>query len=608
MAWEARSFIDLRQDPDATVLSRVTSGGTDDGYVQIPIGFDFPFYGSDFDRVYASTNGLLTFGSGSTTFSNSTIPSTSGPENLIAVFWDDLVMRDRTAASRDPSIRYQVRGTAPNRHIVIQWSNFSFLGGQNWMTFEAILHENGTIQTLYEELTGESASSNRASGDSATFGVENSTGRVGVLRSYNRADAVRPGTVLTYRPAGASYAVSRLDNLVSEFLDIRSSGASAGMDCDDCLSAAIPIGFGFRFYNTTYTQVEASSNGWVGLGTTHSASDYSNNRLPSTSEPRPMVGCFWDDLYGVGADSTASYQTIGSAGDRTFIVQYTNWHTCCSTETVTMTYQMRFHEATGVVDCVYGPLEGTEDSRRYGSSATIAIQNAAGNSGVTFAHNSAVLEPGDRVGFFPRDEENTNYLAYGADDNYVDISRTGTISTATGDDSGQLVPLGFTFEYYGRDVSSIYLTSNGQVNLSSSSDYTNTALPNAAEPRALIGPFWDDLYNPASGSRRIRYQTVGAAGSRTFIAQWQQVQFYSPRDGYLSFQIQINEADDTIEFAYGGLLPAGAGDWASRRLRASGSSTTVGLQNYDRDAGLTIGNNNEGTTLTGSWFYFRPMR
>ncbi|MGK0673786.1 MAG: hypothetical protein ABWU16_03895, partial [Halothiobacillaceae bacterium] len=59
----------------------------------INIGFDFPFAGERFNRVYVSSNGLISLLSGVTNPSNTDLP-TSGMEPttsaLIMPYWDDL--------------------------------------------------------------------------------------------------------------------------------------------------------------------------------------------------------------------------------------------------------------------------------------------------------------------------------------------------------------------------------------------------------------------------------------------------------------------------------------------------------------------------------------
>ena len=64
-----------------------------DGSAPIELPFPFCFYGQHYTTVYASINGILTFGgqSRNDSYKNREIPSISPPNlGIIAPFWDDL--------------------------------------------------------------------------------------------------------------------------------------------------------------------------------------------------------------------------------------------------------------------------------------------------------------------------------------------------------------------------------------------------------------------------------------------------------------------------------------------------------------------------------------
>jgi hypothetical protein len=52
--------------------------GVDDGFVLAPLGFSFSFYGTDYSDAFLSTNGLITFTTGTLQFGNVDL-TTSGP-------------------------------------------------------------------------------------------------------------------------------------------------------------------------------------------------------------------------------------------------------------------------------------------------------------------------------------------------------------------------------------------------------------------------------------------------------------------------------------------------------------------------------------------------
>lgn len=61
----------------------------DDTSTEVPLGFVFPFQGGSYTSVFVNSNGNLTFGAGSTDFSESVSDLLNGPPR-IAALWDDL--------------------------------------------------------------------------------------------------------------------------------------------------------------------------------------------------------------------------------------------------------------------------------------------------------------------------------------------------------------------------------------------------------------------------------------------------------------------------------------------------------------------------------------
>ena len=56
----------------------------------LPLGFAFPYYDSVYSAVYIGSNGILTFGSGSSSRVNTVLPTAAAPNGVIALWWDDL--------------------------------------------------------------------------------------------------------------------------------------------------------------------------------------------------------------------------------------------------------------------------------------------------------------------------------------------------------------------------------------------------------------------------------------------------------------------------------------------------------------------------------------
>ena len=174
----------------------------DDSYKPVPIDFDFNFYGNTYNMAYASTNGLLTFGSGNSAYSNS-LSFPLSVRNVIAPFWDDLV----TGANNIPhdAIMYKTIGQAPNRKLIIQWSNMYFYNTTTTLgTFQVILYETtNKIQTQYRTIIG----NGRPKGNSASIGIQNSDATKYVNYSIN-TESINEKQAISYTFNGDNYNIN----------------------------------------------------------------------------------------------------------------------------------------------------------------------------------------------------------------------------------------------------------------------------------------------------------------------------------------------------------------------------------------------------------------
>ena len=125
----------------------------------------------------------------------------------------------------------------------------------------------------------------------------------------------------------------------------------------------------------------------------------------------------------------------------------------------------------------------------------------------------------------------------------ISIAASGTLLTTASscDDCTQTVPLPFPFEWYGRTVTTIAVSSNGQLNMDGSPDShccSAVHIPQSDSNNDRIFVAKEDL-NPASGGG-IYTLTQGAPGSRTFTVEFQGVPFF-PAAGMVNAQAILYE-------------------------------------------------------------------
>jgi len=148
-----------------TLLSTVS--GCDDCFQAQPISFLFPFYGNEFDTIYVSSNGFITFGAGSSQIANYPLPSTSAPPNLIDMFHDDLY------PSSQGDVYFKDEGT----RVIVQFDNVRAYDGSGNYTFQIVLEESGSITLYYSSLTGTLTG--------CTVGIQNAARNDGLTVVYN---------------------------------------------------------------------------------------------------------------------------------------------------------------------------------------------------------------------------------------------------------------------------------------------------------------------------------------------------------------------------------------------------------------------------------------
>ncbi|MBL7033475.1 MAG: hypothetical protein ISR91_04955 [Candidatus Delongbacteria bacterium] len=158
----------------------------DDSYV-ISLPFNFVYFGSSFTTVTVCSNGWLAMGNQAdqVNFRNYPIPTSIGPDAMIAPFWDDL--RVNTSGS---TRRVYYLNDVANHRFIVEWYQVLQVGsGSPTETFQVILYDqdylptaNGDILFQYQDVTNNT--NNYGDNDYATVGIENLNQTDGINYSY----------------------------------------------------------------------------------------------------------------------------------------------------------------------------------------------------------------------------------------------------------------------------------------------------------------------------------------------------------------------------------------------------------------------------------------
>jgi hypothetical protein len=179
--------------------------------------------------------------------------------------------------------------------------------------------------------------------------------------------AVLTDTIFTLDTAACnSYSV---DSIL--YAPVLGSGTTVTLS-DDASSAALPIGFDFDFYCTTYNQFSISSNGFISfeLGTPNGCC--TGEVLPNSLTPNNLIALCWQDL-NPSAGGTIDYFTTGTAPNRQLVVRFDNVPRFGGASTITV--QIVLHEGTNLIDIHSTSI--TSDGQ-----STQGIENVDGSLGL----------------------------------------------------------------------------------------------------------------------------------------------------------------------------------------------------------------------------------
>ena len=179
------------------------------------------------------------------------------------------------------------------------------------------------------------------------------------------------------------------------FRDISASGTPLSLG-DDEVSAAIPLGFTFKFYGNDYTEVYVSSNGFLTFAPGQDAACCSVGSLPGPTDPSNMVAGYWTDLNPDPSSvppggGSVRYQTVGSAGSLEFIVEFSQVPYFFNS--VPNTFEMILHEGSNAIELQYLSavfLDSYIVDPQIDANLAVGIENLGGTSGLEITFDQGV--------------------------------------------------------------------------------------------------------------------------------------------------------------------------------------------------------------------------
>lgn len=146
---------------------------------------------------------------------------------------------------------------------------------------------------------------------------------------------------------------------------------------DDGYTSATNIGFTFNYGGTSFTQFQASTNGFIRLGTGLTGG-MSADALSGTL--RSIIAPLWDDLAVTNTTADITYQLSGVTPNQVMTIEWNNmkWN---KTAVGLSQFQVKLYEVDNHIEFIYGTLNPTAGAASIGLADNTVISTAGSATG-----------------------------------------------------------------------------------------------------------------------------------------------------------------------------------------------------------------------------------
>ena len=150
------------------------------------------------------------------------------------------------------------------------------------------------------------------------------------------------------------------------------------------------------------------------------------------------------------------------------------------------------------------------------------------------------------------------------------------------DDQTLHFALPFTFTYYGIDYDSLTIAANGWISMEivMEDDYSNSAIPSADGPSAMIAPYWEDISPQRANSGGVwhYYDSI----EHTYTIEYNHVEQFSPTGNFETFEVILFDPAHHATLTGDGIIKMQYKDMSS----VSESEGTIGIENHFEMVGI----------------------
>lgn len=371
----------------------------DDTFFLYTLPFNFTYFGTTYTQAYITTNGLITFGAGTASYTDS--QSGLSSYKAIAPAWNDWTIQSGTG--KDIHIR------ASTSDLTVRWdvarccSNIATTPGIASAQFEAVLNSNGMIRFDY------GTANNSFAGD-VTIGLSNGSANSTIISQLmNEANfSLNNLKSTTFTPNGSSYT----ETVSASNTPLTRAGVVSGLDLLDqvgrgevisALNGTLRITAGGSIdapAQISAQVLEFTSHGGASFtGSNHIGAINASQNLSSgdftflnTSSPLTINGLI-NDVGNIGIDNTGGIEVAGTVRAGTTVDMTAHSPiTILSTGSVTaggnLTLTALSTSSTATTDLL------TIAGSLFSSGGNLTL---GGGSGVSFAATASVSAPSGSI-------------------------------------------------------------------------------------------------------------------------------------------------------------------------------------------------------------------
>jgi len=423
---------------------------SDDDSRKVELGFSFPFYGTTYTSMNVNSDGNVTFGAGDGQSADRSVSRFLTLAPRIAALYADL------NPAQGGKVTY---GKADKKSMFVKYGDVPLYGASGVNSATITLDESGQIAIAI----------GNASGASYVVGVS----RGGQGNTAAEADLSAAGAEIAYGGTKAvfeSFAKGKAFDLGGKTLTFTTDAgpgpgpgpevpAETTVSLGDDATTKVAIGFSFPFFGKMYSDVYINSDGNLTFGAGDGVTAERSAKRFLTGAPR--IGVLYGDL-DPSANGTV---TVRHDDATTLTISYKGVPLygasgAGSTATVTL-------RASGEIEVVYGSVSGSSYiagvSRGGADNSGVASDLSAVGGEIAYGGEETIYEVYGNGKAFDLGGKTLKYTTASDPSPDPDPVVPSETSIALADDATAAVDLGFSFTFFGKAYSKVYVNSDGNL-------------------------------------------------------------------------------------------------------------------------------------------------